>query len=86
MSYRAIGPISQRTDSSSTIHPLPTYHPLPLVLHHIHDLGELLETRADHDLIVRLAVADALELELHEGVGQAAVRPRQLCDKQEIHY
>ena len=61
------------------------YHPVLLVLDGGDELSELLERAGDDELVVRLSVADALELELDQslreptlGLGQRWKERRQI--------
>lgn len=62
-----------------------SYHPVPLVLYRVDEPAELLQRVRYDDLVVRLAVADALELEIHQAVGQAALRSRQRCRNERVY-
>jgi hypothetical protein len=55
------------------------YHPIPFIFNGVDESTKFFERSSNDDLIIRLAVANTLELEAHQTCGETALRPRQGC-------
>lgn len=55
------------------------YHPIPFIFNGVDESTKFFERSSNDDLIIRLAVANTLELEAHETCGKTTLRPRQRC-------
>ncbi len=51
------------------------YHPIPFIFDGVDEATKFFERSGNDDLVVRLAVTDAFELETHQACGQTALRP-----------